>query len=137
MALRRNGSAWVQVALYVAVLISAYSLIMLPLDYFTGFRREHRYGLSNQALRGWLVDQAKTFLLSLALSVVVLEGAYFLLRWGGEWWWLWAGVGMTAFSIAMTSLGPVLFIPLFWRLTRIDDRALTDTLTAIAERESR
>jgi STE24 endopeptidase len=35
----------------------------------------------------------------------------------------------------MTSLGPVLFIPLFWKLTRIDDPALTATLTDIAERE--
>jgi STE24 endopeptidase len=130
-----SDSAWMHVALYVAVLVSAYSLVTLPLDYATGFRREHRYGLSNQTVRGWLGDQAKSFLLSLVLSVVVLEGAYFLIRRGGDWWWLWAGVGMVGFSIIMTSLGPVLFLPLFWKLTRIDDRALTDTLTAIAERE--
>ena len=130
-----SDSAWAQVALYVAVVVSAYSLLTLPLDYTTGFRREHRYGLSNQKVRGWLADQMKSFLLSLLLSVVVLEGAYFLLRRGGDWWWLWAGAGMAAFSIVMTSLGPVLFIPLYWKLTRIDDQALADALTVIAERE--
>lgn len=130
-----SGNAWVQVALFVAVLVTAYSLLTLPIDYLTDFRREHRYGLSHQTLRGWLADQAKSFLVGLALSIVVLEGAYFLLRRAGDWWWLWAAGGMVLFSVLMTSLGPVVFMPIFWKLRRIDDPALTERLTAIAERQ--
>ena len=130
-----SGNSWVQVALYTAVAVTGYSLLTLPLDYLTGFRREHRYGLSTQTLGGWLADQAKGFLLQLPLTLVVVEAAYLILREEGGWWWLWAAGGMLLLSMVLTSLGPVLFLPLFYKLQRIDDPALTGQLTAVAERE--
>ncbi|MGH2600474.1 MAG: M48 family metallopeptidase [Dehalococcoidia bacterium] len=130
-----TGNVWLQVALYTVVIVTVWSVVTLPLDYLTDFRREHRYGLSTQRLGGWLLDQAKGFLLSLVLVVLVLEGAYWLLRETGGWWWLWAAAGMVALSIIVTSLGPVLFIPIFYKLQRIDDAELTRRLTEVAERE--
>jgi STE24 endopeptidase len=130
-----TGNVWVQVALYTVVIVTAWSVVTLPLEYLTDFRREHRYGLSTQRLSGWLLDQAKGFLLSLVLAILVLEGAYWLLRETGGWWWLWAAAGMVALSILLTSLGPVLFIPIFYKLQRIDDPELTRRLTEVAERE--
>jgi STE24 endopeptidase len=130
-----SGNNWLQVALFTAVLITVWSAITLPWDYVSGFRREHRYGLSTQTIGGWLLDQAKGFVLSLVLMVVVLEGAYLLLREAGDAWWLWAAVGMVLLSVVFTILGPVLFIPLFYKLQRIEDASLTERLTRIAERE--
>ena len=130
-----SGNAWVQVALFGATAIVAWSLITLPWEYATGFRREHRYGLSNQSPGAWLVDQAKGFALGLVVGLVILELLYWLLRTAGGGWWLWAALAMTALSILFTSLGPVLFIPLFYKLRRIDDPDLTARLTAIAERQ--
>ena len=129
-----TGNAWAQVAIYTVVLVTGYALLMLPFEYVTDFRREHRYGLSNQTLRGWLADAAKSFLVQLVLAVVVLEGAYLLLRQAGDWWWLWAGGGLLLLSITLTTIGPVLLLPLFYKLERIDDPALTARLTAVAER---
>ena len=51
------------------------------------------------------------------------------------WWWLWAAVAITALSVLFTSLGPVLFIPIFFKLTRVEDPDLTARLTRVAERE--
>jgi STE24 endopeptidase len=130
-----TGNAWLQVALFGAAAIAAWGLIALPWDYLAGFRREHRYGLSNQSPGAWLVDQVKGFVLGLVLGLVILELLYWLLRTAGGWWWLWAAATITALSILFTSLGPVLFIPLFYKLRRIDDPDLTARLTAIAERQ--
>src|SRR5829696_6086350 len=85
-----GGNEWLQVALFGAVLVTLWSVAMLPLEYLTSFRREHRYGLSNQSLAAWLIDQGKGFALSLVLGVLLLEALYFLLREAGERWWLWA-----------------------------------------------
>jgi STE24 endopeptidase len=60
---------------------------------------------------------------------------YLLLREAGDRWWLWAAGGMVLFSIALTSLGPVLFLPIFYKLQRIEDPDLTARLTRVAERE--
>lgn len=130
-----TGNVWLQVTLYTVAVLTAWSLVTLPWEFVTGFRREHRYDLSTQSLGSWLGDQAKGFLLSLVLTVVILNGAYWLLREVGDWWWLWAAGGMVLLSVLVTSLGPVLFIPLFYKLRRIEDPALTERLTRIAERE--
>lgn len=130
-----TGNAWLQVALFTVVLLTVWSVLTLPLEYVTDFRREHRYGLSNQTARAWLWDQVKGFLLSLVLGVLVLEVLYLLLREAGGLWWLWAAGGMVLFSIALTSLGPVLFIPIFYKLQVIEDPDLTERLTRVAERE--
>lgn len=130
-----TGNPWLQVALFTVVLLSVWSVLTLPLEYVTDFRREHRYGLSNQSAGAWLGDQAKGFVLSLVLGVLVLEVLYLLLREAGDQWWLWAAGGMVLLSIALTSLGPVIFIPLFYKLRRIDDADLTERLTRVAERE--
>jgi STE24 endopeptidase len=130
-----SGNDWVQVALFGAAAITAWSVLTLPWDYITGFRREHRYGLSNQTFRAWLVDQAKGLLVGLVIGVILLELIYWLLRTTGDWWWLWTAVAIAALSILFTGLGPVLFIPIFYKLKRIEDPDLTARLTRIAERE--
>lgn len=130
-----SGNAWAQVALLAVIVVTVWSVITLPWEYATDFRREHRYGLSNETIGGWLVDQVKGFALSLVLGVLILEGAYLLLREAGDEWWLWAAGGMVLLSVVLTVLGPVLFIPLFYKLQRIEDASLTERLTRIAERE--
>jgi STE24 endopeptidase len=75
------------------------------------------------------------FVLSLVLVVLVLEVLYLLLREAGDQWWLWAAGGMVLLSIALTSLGPVVFIPLFYKLRRIENADLIERLTRVAERE--
>jgi STE24 endopeptidase len=130
-----SSSAWVQITLFGGAAIAAWSLITLPWEYVTGFRREHRYGLSNQSLGAWLLDQAKSSVLGLVLGVLLLELLYWLLRTAGGWWWAWAAAAMALLGVVLTSLGPVLFIPLFYKLRRIDDPALAERLTAIAAAE--
>src|SRR5438094_796353 len=49
--------------------------------------------------------------------------------------WLWAAGGLLLLSVVFTSLGPVLFLPLFYKLQRIEDAQLTERLTRVAERE--
>jgi len=56
---------------YVAMLTLISQLIGLPLDVYS-FRLEHRYQLSNQKLRGWLMDQLKEWLVGLVLGSLLL-----------------------------------------------------------------
>jgi STE24 endopeptidase len=81
------------------------------------------------------LDQAKSSVLGLVLGVLLLELLYWLLRTAGGWWWAWAAAAMALLGVVLTSLGPVLFIPLFYKLRRIDDPALAERLTAIAAAE--
>ncbi len=121
------------VALYAAVLGAAYGLLDAPLSYYGGFVLPHRYGLSTQTLRAWLWDRVKGAVISGGLGLILLEVMYALLRASPGWWWLWTALVMLLFSVILSSLAPVLILPLFYKFTPLDDEALVARLTRLAE----
>ena len=124
---------WLVVALYGAALGLIYTVITLPLDFYSGYVLPHKYGLSTQSAGGWSLDNVKELALSAAFGLGALEMLYWLLRTWPEWWWaLMAGLAWL-FMVAMAQLAPVLLIPLFYKVRPLDDPALTERLTSLAE----
>ncbi len=50
---------WILVPLYIAIFGGVYSILNLPLGYYSGFILPHRFGQSNQSLKDWAMDQPK------------------------------------------------------------------------------
>jgi STE24 endopeptidase len=125
---------WGAVAVYVAAMLAGGSLLTLPWSYFGGFRLEHRFHLSNQTLADWILDEIKGFALTLVFMAIVAEAVYALLRAAGAWWWAWAAVFITAFSLLVSFILPVVIIPMFYKLTKLEDEALAAKLRAMAGR---
>lgn len=125
---------WGSVALYGIVLGAAYSLLSLPLDFYSGFVLPHKYGLSTQKLNGWVLDSVKGLVLTALFGLGALELLYWLLRAFPDWWWaIMAGLGWL-FAVALAQLAPVLLMPIFYKFRPLDDPELTRRLTALAER---
>jgi STE24 endopeptidase len=129
-----GGQVWLATACYAAILIVAGKVVTLPLDWYGGFRLEHRYGLSNQSLPAWLWDETKSLGLSLGLGVVALEGMYFLLRRLGDWWWLGVAGFFILFGVVLSVLFPVVILPLFYKLEPLANESLVGKLTGLAQR---
>ena len=125
---------WGTVAVYVAAMLAGGSLLTLPWSYFGGFRLEHRFNLSNQTLAGWVGDELKGFALMLVFMIIVAEAVYALLRATGAWWWAWAAAFLTAFSLLVSFILPVVIIPIFYKLTKLEDEQLASKLRAMAGR---
>jgi STE24 endopeptidase len=124
---------WMAVALYGIALGALYTLISLPLDFYSGYILPHKYGMSTQGLAGWALDNVKELALTAAFGLGALELLYWLLRTWPDWWWaLMAGLAWL-FMVAMAQLAPVLLMPLFYKVRPLDDPALTERLTALAE----
>jgi STE24 endopeptidase len=119
---------------YFVLVYVGYGLVTLPLEYYGGFVLPHRYGLSNQTLGAWLVDQAKSGLVALAMGLVVVEVIYFLLRVTPELWWLVAGVFLLLLTVVLANLAPVLLVPLFYKLRPLADEELSSRLQRLAAR---
>jgi STE24 endopeptidase len=132
---RIAGSANYVLALFLYVLLlSVISRVLsFPLDYY-GFRVEHRYKLSNLSLRGWLLDEAKSYLLGLAFSAVLTQIIYLLIRRAPLYWWLWAWASFLILFVALAQLAPVLLFPIFYRFRALDNDALRERLTRLSER---
>jgi STE24 endopeptidase len=108
-----TDNQWILVALFVAIFGGIYSILSLPLSYYSGFVLPHRFGQSNQTLRDWLIDQIKGLAIGAPLGLILLELLYLALRATGGLWWLWAAVGMLIFTVLLSNLAPVLIMPIF------------------------
>ena len=122
-----------QVALYFCILLLVYQVLDAPLSYYSGFVLPHRYQLSHQSLRSWLADLAKGLVLGLIFELVAVEVLYLLLAVQPTVWWLWAAGAMLLVSVVLANLAPVLILPLFYKLTPLQDEELTRRLLALAE----
>jgi STE24 endopeptidase len=121
-------------AVYLLLVFAGGQLLGLPVDFCAGYVIEHRYGLSNQTVAGWVKDQAKSVLIGGALSLAAAEVAYALIRRQPDWWWLIAWAGFLLFVVLMANLAPVLLFPLFYKFQPLADEELKQRLLRLSER---
>lgn len=127
---------WILVPAFVAIFGGLYLLLDLPLGYYSGFVLPHRFGQSNQTLKGWIVDQLKGMAVGAPIGLILLELLYLALRVTGDVWWLWAAGGLFVFNVLLANLAPILIMPLFNKFVPLGDehKELADRLLALAER---
>jgi STE24 endopeptidase len=131
-----TSNQWILVAMFVAIFGGMYSLINLPLSYYSGFVLPHRFGQSNQTLKDWAVDQIKGLAVGAPIGLVLLELLYLALRVTGSLWWLWAAIGMLIFTVLLSNLAPILIMPLFNKYVPLGEehKELADRLLELARR---
>src|SRR5512141_104407 len=131
-----TSNQWLLVAVFVAIFGGIYSIINLPLGYYSGFVLPHRFGQSNQTFRDWVIDQIKGLAVGAPIGLLLLELLYLALRVTGSLWWLWAAVGMLVFTVLLSNLAPVLIAPLFNKYVPLGDehKELADRLLDLARR---
>ena len=112
------------VALYMLVFGAVYFVVDFPLSYYSGFVLPHRYGLSTQTARAFLVDVVKGLVVGGILGLLVIEVIYWLLRGAPDIWWLWAAAFLLLFTVVLSNLAPVLILPLFFKLTPVENEDL-------------
>src|SRR5579864_663199 len=129
-----SGLGWAaDAASWAAIVVTAATVVTLPLDLWRGHLRERRWGLSTQTSVGWLTDRAK----SAGVAVVLAAGAWTALvaiaRALPASWPLPAAAGAALAVLLLTLLTPLLLEPLFNRFQPLPDTRLASTLRALAD----
>jgi STE24 endopeptidase len=134
LAYRRGFQNYtLSVFLYLFFLLLISKLLSLGPDYY-GFRLERKFQLSNQKLRAWLWDEAKGFLVGLALAGVVVELLYFMIRQFSQHWWLITWALFMGLFILLAQLAPVVLLPIFYKFEPLDNEDLRRRLVQLSER---
>src|SRR5262249_15226538 len=123
---------WLRLVAVALVVGVGLELLTLPLSFWSGYVLEHRYGLSNQTLGGWVWRQGKGYLVGRVIRLGLLLGLYALLR-VTEPWWVWAAAGWLLATLVLGRLLPVLILPLFYKVTRLEDTQLQERLRRLSE----
>ena len=127
---------WLAVIAYGAVFGGMFSILDLPLSYYTGYILPHRFEQSNQTLKGWWGDLLKSTLLSALLGGFLLEILYLGLRVAPDTWWLWTAGFLFVFNVLLANLAPVLLFPIFNKFSPLgeDHLDLQERLIKLADR---
>lgn len=121
-----------QASIYWVLFFTMTTLAAFPLTVYSGFIREHQYGLATQSFGEWMGDQGKGFALGLVIGALALMGLYRVLRMATRGWWLWAGLFVIALQILGAAVFPVFIAPVFNTYTRLEDPAVRDPILRIA-----
>jgi STE24 endopeptidase len=115
------------------IVIGLHILVSLPLSFYSGYVVEHQFGLSNQTIRRWLRNWALGNVLAVLLGAVLNTGLFWIIWNTGHYWWLIAAAAFFVVSVVLGQLAPVLIVPLFYKVERIDNADLLDRMTRLAQ----
>jgi len=124
---------WWQVAVVAGAVGLGHTVLTLPLGWVRGYALPRRAGLLHQSLRGWLADKLTAAAIGGALALAVVELIYALIGSTAAWWMV-ATLALVALEIVLALVFPVWLLPLFYRLTPLQDAALGARLVELARR---
>lgn len=128
-----GDSPWLRLIALGFVYAAVLELLQSPISFWSGFVVEHRHGLSNLTLAGWLWRKLKMYLIGGVLGLGLLLGLYAVLWFTGSWWWLWATAAWLLVTLVLGQLLPVVVLPLFYKVTPLEDAGLLDRLRRLAD----
>ena len=138
----RNWSASSMNGVFSCAFISVAFLLILQLtglflDWYKQFQLEERFGFNKSTLKLWLMDKIKENMIGLLLGVLLFALIIWLFRELSNissYWWFFAFTTFFLLQLSLMVLWPKFILPLFNKLTPLEDGNLKNRLFSLADR---
>ena len=134
LAYSKTANPYVALLIYVTILGIVSAILSLPVDYFFGFRLEHRFGLSNLTFSNWIKEALKSVAVGIAFGLPVLLLFYLILLNFQQLWWLWFSCVILIYSVILAQIAPVLIFPIFYKFKPIENESLKKRILELCEK---
>jgi STE24 endopeptidase len=108
------------------------SVLTFPLTVYEDYFREHKYGLATQTFGPWMGDQMKDLGVNLVLGALLAVLLFGVVRRLPRTWWIWGAAVTSLFWIFTALIVPVFIVPIFNKVTRLDDPKIVDSILSLA-----
>jgi STE24 endopeptidase len=132
LAERATRIRFVHGLVFMALFFVVLWIVNLPWDVYTGYFREHQYGLSNQTFGAWLNERAVGLVPGLVLGAPVCALLYLGIARFPRHWWIAASVATPFLMTLLIVIAPVFIAPLFNKYTPLTDAAVRDPILSMA-----
>lgn len=110
------------------------TFLSIPFSLYDTFSIEKKYGFTTITLRLWITDFVKSFLLSTAMTVIVVTVALWVIQSSPNYWWIWVWGFFVIFSLFIMYISPYVIEPLFNKYTPIEEEGLVDKIKNLMQR---
>ena len=128
-----TNSYWISLWLYLVVFVIILQLVAMPLSFYSGFIVDHKFSLSTQTLRGWVVDELKGLGVELGFGILAGSVLYYLIG-NLSLWWIVAAAIFAVFSILLSIILPFVILPIFYKVSPLSDMNLRESLLQMSKR---
>jgi len=127
------NNPYARLVIFVFLLGLPFFVLGWPFSWYSGFRLEHRYGLSNQTFSAWIWESTKGLLVGMILGLPLLIIFYALLRNFPQTWWFWMATVLFFFSVVIGRIAPQVIFPLFYKFEPLNHPELLGKMTRLAD----
>ncbi len=129
-----SGERALALLVYLAMVAAIFEVAGFPLEFYSGYVVERRFGLSRMTLGGWVKDRLKGLGIGAVLGAGIGELFYWALERHPGTWWLWVAGALILFAVLLAQLAPVLLFPIFFKFRPIEDEELIERVRGLAAR---
>jgi STE24 endopeptidase len=123
---------------YQLTLLAAFTLIgallELPLELYSTFRIEQRFGFNRITPRLFAIDLLKNTVVGAMVGLPLAALVLWLMGVAGGLWWLWAWGAWMAFNLALLVLYPTVIAPWFNKFEPLADADLAARVQSLMQR---
>jgi len=133
--LRPNFDNEIALALvFFGTLMLASDIISLPFQWYSTFVIEEKYGFNKTTVRTFIADKLKGYLLAAILGGGLLSLLIYLIQLLGVDFWIWFALISSAFILFMNMFYTSLILPLFNKLTPLQEGELKTAIEVFAKK---
>lgn len=122
----------IQKLIYILLYLVLAFLIAFPFTVYTGFFREHQYGLSNMNFGEWFTEELLGFVISLVAIGFLLLVLYYIIKKMPERWWILGSGVVILFLIIGMLISPVFISPIFNEYKPLEEGPVKEAILSLA-----
>jgi STE24 endopeptidase len=129
----RLGDMGYQLALLAAFALIG-GLLDAPVEIYSTFRIEQRFGFNRMTWKLYLADAIKGLLVGALIGLPIAALILWIMGATGALWWLWAWAAWMGFNLLILVLYPTVIAPLFNKFEPLADESLKTRVQALMAR---
>ena len=119
---------------FFGVIMIVSDILGIPFQWYSTFVIEEKYGFNKTTVKTFILDKLKGYVLGVVIGGVLLSVLLYLIHTMGPNFWIWFGVIAATFILVINMFYTSLFLPLFNKLTPLEDGALKTAIEAFAKK---
>lgn len=120
--------------LFFGILMLGSGILSLPLDIWSTFVIEEKYGFNKTTPRIFILDKIKSLALLLVIGVPLAALVIWIFTITGRSFWLWTWLVLSVFSLFLSFFYSTLIVPLFNKQKPLDEGPLRSAIESLAAR---